>query len=75
MSDWKPDRNVVRIGLTKWRVVRARRKDGTLFRHPIWNIFLEGEWYGAFETWDEAIEWVTDPAQRVEWYANKMARR
>lgn len=73
MSNWKPDRNVVRIGLTKWRVVRARRKDGTLFTYPIWNIFLEGEWRGSFETWTEAMEWATNPIVRLEWFTNRKA--
>ncbi|AEK07786.1 hypothetical protein FDI59_gp035 [Mycobacterium phage Yoshi] len=60
----------------KSRVCRSRRKDGSLYVYPIWDVYdSSGEWSGAFDTWPEAMDWATSIATRIEYWLSRQQSR
>lgn len=59
----------------KWKVQRARRRDGTLYEQAVtWDVHApDGQWSGTFETWVQAMRWATSLADRIEYWLH--ARR
>lgn len=56
-------------GVNKYRVRRARRKDGTLYKSTIWEVIdPDGMWSGSMHNWAEAMEWATSIGARVEYW-------
>jgi hypothetical protein len=52
-------------------VRRDRRRDGTLRPTGTWSTYgTDGVWDGTHESWAEAMDWVTSPTARIEYYAN-----